>query len=177
MQVIKKSLEGLLEIIPTVYKDERGYFFETYNKQAFEAQGLPTHFVQDNQSFSKKGVVRGLHFQREPHAQGKLVRVVMGRVLDFAVDIRPNSPTFGQYEVVELDANRGNLFYLPEGFAHGFVVLEDSVFIYKCTNLYNKAAEGGIIWNDPTLNIDWQVTNPIVSSKDLDLPQFDQISF
>lgn len=177
MQVIKKSLEGLLEIIPTVYKDERGYFFETYNKQAFEAQGLPTHFVQDNQSFSKKGVVRGLHFQREPHAQGKLVRVVMGRVLDFAVDIRPNSPTFGQYEVVELDANRGNLFYLPEGFAHGFVALEDSVFIYKCTNLYNKAAEGGIIWNDPTLNIDWQVTNPIVSSKDLDLPQFDQISF
>lgn len=177
MQVIKKSLEGLLEIIPTVYKDERGYFFETYNKQVFEAQGLPTHFVQDNQSFSKKGVVRGLHFQREPHAQGKLVRVVMGRVLDFAVDIRPNSPTFGQYEVVELDANRGNLFYLPEGFAHGFVALEDSVFIYKCTNLYNKAAEGGIIWNDPTLNIDWQVTNPIVSSKDLDLPQFDQISF
>lgn len=177
MQVIKKSLEGLLEIIPTVYKDERGYFFETYNKQAFEAHGLPTHFVQDNQSFSKKGVVRGLHFQREPHAQGKLVRVVMGRVLDFAVDIRPNSPTFGQYEAVELDANRGNLFYVPEGFAHGFVALEDSIFIYKCTNLYNKAAEGGILWNDPTLNIDWQVTNPIVSSKDLELPQFDQISF
>ncbi|MBB3840681.1 dTDP-4-dehydrorhamnose 3,5-epimerase [Runella defluvii] len=177
MQVIKKSLEGLLEIIPTVYKDERGYFFETYNKQAFEAHGLPTHFVQDNQSFSKKGVVRGLHFQREPHAQGKLVRVVMGRVLDFAVDIRPNSPTFGQYEAVELDATRGNLFYVPEGFAHGFVALEDSVFIYKCTNLYNKAAEGGILWNDPTLNIDWQVTNPIVSPKDLELPQFDQISF
>lgn len=177
MQVIKKSLEGLLEIIPTVYKDERGYFFETYNKQAFEAHGLPTHFVQDNQSFSKKGVVRGLHFQREPHAQGKLVRVVMGRVLDFAVDIRPNSPTFGQYEAVELDATRGNLFYVPEGFAHGFVALEDSVFIYKCTNLYNKASEGGILWNDPTLNIDWQVTNPIVSSKDLELPQFDQISF
>lgn len=177
MQVIKKSLEGLLEIIPTVYKDERGYFFETYNKQAFEAHGLPTHFVQDNQSFSKKGVVRGLHFQREPHAQGKLVRVVMGRVLDFAVDIRPDSPTFGQYEVVELDATRGNLFYVPEGFAHGFVALEDSVFLYKCTNLYNKAAEGGIIWNDPTLNINWQVTNPIVSSKDLELPQFDQISF
>ncbi|HAK77219.1 MAG TPA: dTDP-4-dehydrorhamnose 3,5-epimerase [Runella sp.] len=177
MQVIKKSLEGLLEIIPTVYKDERGYFFETYNKQAFEAHGLPTHFVQDNQSFSKKGVVRGLHFQREPHAQGKLVRVVMGRVLDFAVDIRPNSPTFGQYEAVELDTTRGNLFYVPEGFAHGFVALEDSVFLYKCTNLYNKAAEGGILWNDPTLNIDWQVTNPIVSSKDLELPQFDQISF
>lgn len=177
MQVIKKSLEGLLEIIPTVYKDERGYFFETYNKQAFEAHGLPTHFVQDNQSFSKKGVVRGLHFQREPHAQGKLVRVVMGRVLDFAVDIRPNSPTFGQYEAVELDATRGNLFYVPEGFAHGFVALEDSVFLYKCTNLYNKAAEGGILWNDPTLNIDWQVTNPIVSPKDLELPQFDQISF
>jgi len=177
MQVIKKSLEGLIEIIPTVYKDERGYFFETYNKQAFEAHGIPTHFVQDNQSFSKKGVVRGLHFQRDPHAQGKLVRVVMGRVIDIAVDIRPNSPTFGQYEAVELDANLGNLFYLPEGFAHGFVALEDAIFIYKCTNLYNKASEGGIIWNDPTINIDWQIANPIISEKDLTLPRFDEISF
>ena len=177
MQVIKKSLQGLIEIIPTVYKDERGYFFETYNQQVFETHGLPTHFVQDNQSFSKKGVVRGLHFQREPFAQGKLVRVVMGRVIDSAVDIRPDSPTFGQYEAVELDAERGNLFYLPEGFAHGFVALEDSIFFYKCTNLYNKASEGGIIWDDPTIKIDWQISSPIVSEKDLLLPRFDQISF
>ena len=177
MQVIKKSLQGLVEIIPTVYKDERGYFFETYNQQVFETHGLPTHFVQDNQSFSKKGVVRGLHFQREPFAQGKLVRVVMGRVIDIAVDIRPDSPTFGQYEAVELDAERGNLFYLPEGFAHGFVALEDSIFFYKCTNLYNKASEGGIIWDDPTIKIDWQISSPIVSEKDLLLPRFDQISF
>ena len=172
MQVIKKSLEGLVEIIPTVYKDERGSFFETYNKQEFEAHGLPTHFVQDNQSFSKKGVVRGLHFQREPYAQGKLVRVIMGRVLDIAVDIRPDSPTFGQYEAIELEAECGNIFYLPEGFAHGFAALEDSIFIYKCTNLYHKASEGGKIWNDPDININWQVSNPIVSQKDLQLSTF-----
>ncbi len=172
MQVIKKSIEGLLEIIPTVYKDERGSFFETYNKQLFEANGLPTHFVQDNQSFSKKGVVRGLHFQRAPHAQGKLVRVITGRVIDIAVDIRPNSVTFGQYEAVELDSERNNMFYLPEGFAHGFVALEDSIFSYKCTNLYHRASEGGIIWNDPELNIDWHVSDPIVSEKDIQLPTF-----
>ncbi len=172
MQVIKKSIEGLIEIIPAVYKDERGSFFETFNKETFEAKGIPTHFVQDNQSFSKKGVVRGLHFQRAPFAQGKLVRVVSGRVLDVAVDIRPDSPTFGKYETVELSAELNNLFYVPEGFAHGFVALEDSIFIYKCTNVYNKASEGGIIWNDPDLNIDWQITNPIVSEKDLQLPTF-----
>lgn len=172
MQVIKKSIEGLLEIIPTVYKDERGSFLESYNRQLFEANNLPTHFVQDNQSFSIKGVVRGLHFQRAPHAQGKLVRVISGRVLDIAVDIRPDSPTFGQYEAVELDGIRNNMFYIPEGFAHGFAALEDSIFSYKCTNLYHKASEGGIIWNDPELNIDWQVANPIVSEKDVLLPTF-----
>ncbi|WP_428658211.1 dTDP-4-dehydrorhamnose 3,5-epimerase [Runella sp.] len=172
MQVIKKTIEGLLEIVPTVYKDERGSFLESYNQQLFEANNLPTHFVQDNQSFSIKGVVRGLHFQRSPHAQGKLVRVISGRVLDIAVDIRPDSPTFGQYEAVELDSKRNNMFYIPEGFAHGFAALEDSIFSYKCTNLYHKASEGGIIWNDPELNIDWQVSNPIVSEKDVLLPTF-----
>ena len=172
MQVIKKSIEGLVEIIPTVYKDERGSFFEAFNRKDFEAHGLPNVFVQDNQSFSKKGVIRGLHFQREPFAQGKLVRVSVGRVLDIAVDIRPDSPTFGQYEAVELDAEKGNMFYLPGGFAHGFAALEDSIFIYKCTNLYHKASEGGIIWNDADINIDWQVSNPIVSQKDLQLPTF-----
>ncbi|MEZ4905500.1 MAG: dTDP-4-dehydrorhamnose 3,5-epimerase [Spirosomataceae bacterium] len=172
MQVIKKSLEGLVEILPTVYKDERGSFFETFNRQDFEAAGLPKVFVQDNQSISKKGVVRGLHFQRAPYAQGKLVRVSVGKVLDIAVDIRPDSPTFGQYEAVELDAEKGNMFYLPEGFAHGFAALEDSIFIYKCTNLYHKASEGGIIWNDPDLQIGWQISEPIISPKDLQLPPF-----
>jgi len=172
MQVIKKSLEGLVEILPTVYKDERGSFFETFNRIDFEANGLPHVFVQHNQSISKKGVVRGLHFQRAPYAQGKLVRVSVGRVLDVAVDIRPSSPTFGQHEAVELDAERGNMLYVPEGFAHGFAALEDSIFIYKCTNLYHKASEGGIIWDDPDLQIDWRVSNPIVSSKDLELPSF-----
>lgn len=172
MQVIKKSIEGLMEIIPTVYKDERGSFFENYNRQLFEAHNLPTHFVQDNQSFSIKGVVRGLHFQRTPYAQGKLVRVITGKVLDIAVDIRPDSPTFGQYEAVELDGERNNMFYIPEGFAHGFAALEDSIFSYKCTNLYHKASEGGIIWNDTELNINWQVSNPVVSEKDVLLPSF-----
>jgi dTDP-4-dehydrorhamnose 3,5-epimerase len=166
MQVIKKSLEGLVEIIPTVYSDERGSFYESFNQQIFEAYGLPSHFVQDNQSFSVKGVLRGLHFQRAPFAQGKLVRIVTGRVLDIAVDIRPDSPTFGKHEIIELDAVRSNMLYLPEGFAHGFVALEDSIFSYKCTNLYNKESEGSIIWNDVDLNIDWQVSHPIVSGKD-----------
>ncbi len=173
MQVIHKSIEGLVEILPTVYRDERGLFFETFNKNLFQQHGLPTEFLQDNQSFSKKGVVRGLHFQKEPYAQGKLVRVIVGRVLDVAVDIRPDSPTFGKYEIVELDAVRNNLFYLPGGFAHGFVTLEDAIFCYKCTNVYNKASEGGILWNDPDLNIDWQVQNPIVSEKDVVLPTFE----
>lgn len=172
MQVIKKSLEGLVEILPTVYKDERGSFFETFNRRDFEAHGLPNVFVQDNQSISKKGVIRGLHFQRAPYAQGKLVRASVGRVLDIAVDIRPDSPTFGQYEAVELDAEKGNMFYIPEGFAHGFAALEDAIFIYKCTNLYHKAAEGGIIWNDPNIQIDWRISNPIISPKDLELPPF-----
>ena len=173
MQVIHKSIEGLVEIIPTVYTDERGLFFETFHKNIFHQNGLPTEFLQDNQSFSKKGVVRGLHFQNEPFAQGKLVRVIVGRVLDIAVDIRPDSPTFGKHEVVELDAQKNNLFYVPGGFAHGFVALEDTIFYYKCTNVYNKAAERGIFWNDPALNIDWQITNPIVSEKDQQLPMLE----
>ncbi len=172
MQVIKKNIEGLLEIIPAVYTDERGSFFESFNKNVFEKFGLPSHFVQDNQSFSKKGVVRGLHFQKEPFAQGKLVRVVVGRVLDVAVDIRPDSPTYGQHEVVELRADIQNSFYVPPGFAHGFVALEDAIFSYKCTNMYDKASEGGILWNDPDLAIDWQISDTIVSEKDQLLPLF-----
>lgn len=166
MQIRETSISGLLELIPRVFEDERGYFFESYNKDLFASLGLPMEFVQDNQSFSVKGVLRGLHMQKEPFAQGKLVRVITGQVLDVAVDLREDSPTFGQYETFLLDARIANMAYIPEGFAHGFVALEDSIFSYKCTNVYNKASESGIIWNDPDLNIDWNVANPIVSDKD-----------
>jgi dTDP-4-dehydrorhamnose 3,5-epimerase len=172
MQIRETSIAGLVEIFPRVFEDERGMFFESYNEQVFLKLGLPTHFVQDNQSFSKKGVVRGLHFQNAPFAQGKLVRVISGRVLDVAVDIRPDSPTFGKHEIFELRSDINNIAYIPEGFAHGFVALEDSVFSYKCTNVYDKASESGILWSDPDLGIDWGVENPIVSEKDIILPTF-----
>lgn len=175
MQVRQTSIEGLIELIPRVFEDERGHFLETYNKLLFEKLGLPMEFVQDNQSFSVKGVLRGLHFQSDPHAQGKLVRVITGQVLDVAVDIREDSPTFGQYETFLLDAKLGNMAWIPAGFAHGFVTLEESIFSYKCTNVYNKQAEGGLIWNDPDINIDWGVSNPLVSEKDLLLPSFRSI--
>ncbi|GAA4456087.1 dTDP-4-dehydrorhamnose 3,5-epimerase [Nibrella saemangeumensis] len=170
MQVRQTSLEGLIELIPRVFEDERGSFFESYNKPLFASLGLSMEFVQDNQSFSTKGVLRGLHFQREPYAQGKLVRVIAGQVLDVAVDLREDSPTFGQHEAFLLDAKINNMVYIPEGFAHGFVALEDSIFSYKCTNVYNKTAESGLIWNDPDLNIDWGIDSPIVSEKDQILP-------
>jgi dTDP-4-dehydrorhamnose 3,5-epimerase len=170
MQIRETSIKGLVEITPRVFEDERGLFFESYNEGLFRKLGLPTNFVQDNQSFSIKGVVRGLHFQKAPFAQGKLVRVISGRVLDVAVDIRPESPTFGKHEVFELRADLNNMAYVPEGFAHGFVALEDSVFSYKCTNVYNKESESGLLWNDPELGIDWGIDNPIVSEKDVILP-------
>jgi dTDP-4-dehydrorhamnose 3,5-epimerase len=172
MQIRETKIAGLVEIFPRVFSDDRGVFFESFNKQAFEKHGLPVDFVQDNQSFSKKGVVRGLHFQKAPYAQGKLVRVISGRVLDVAVDIRPGSPTFGKYEIFELRSDINNFAYVPEGFAHGFVALEDTIFSYKCTNIYNKESESGILWNDPDLGIDWGVTDPIVSEKDEILPTF-----
>lgn len=172
MKVRQTSINGLVELFPSIFEDERGFFFESYNDSVFEKLGLPTGFVQDNQSFSVKGVLRGLHFQNAPHAQGKLVRVISGKVLDVAVDLRKNSPTFGKYETFLLDGKLHNIAYIPEGFAHGFVALEDSIFSYKCTNGYNKASESGLIWNDPDLNIDWGVSNPIVSSKDQILPTF-----
>jgi dTDP-4-dehydrorhamnose 3,5-epimerase len=172
MQIRETSIAGLVEIFPRVFEDDRGMFFESYNEALFKSLGLPTNFVQDNQSFSKKGVVRGLHFQNAPFAQGKLVRVISGKVLDVAVDIRPESPTFGKYELFLLRSDINNMAYVPEGFAHGFVALEDSVFSYKCTNLYSKESESGILWNDPDLGIDWGIDNPIVSEKDLILPTF-----
>ncbi|MBA4849163.1 dTDP-4-dehydrorhamnose 3,5-epimerase [Emticicia sp. BO119] len=175
MEFRKTSIEGLIEIFPRIFGDERGYFLESYHKQAFSDNGIPFDFVQDNQSLSSAGVLRGLHFQREPHAQGKLVRVIIGKALDVAVDLRPGSPTFGKHEKFLLDAKTQNMVFIPAGFAHGFLALEQCLFTYKCTNFYNKASEGGIIWNDPDLAIDWGIENPNISQKDLELPRFNDI--
>lgn len=175
MEFRKTSIEGLIEVLPRIFGDERGYFLESYHKQAFADNGIPFEFVQDNQSLSSAGVLRGLHFQSEPHAQGKLVRVIIGKALDVAVDLRPGSPTFGKHEKFLLDSKTQNMVYIPAGFAHGFLALEQCLFTYKCTNFYNKASEGGIIWNDPDLGIDWGIENPNISQKDLELPQFKDI--
>lgn len=164
------AIAGLVEISPRIFEDDRGFFFESYQRKLFHDNGIPVDFVQDNQSFSKKGVLRGLHFQKSPFAQGKLVRVIIGKALDVAVDLRENSPTFGQHELFVLDSSTHNMVYVPEGFAHGFLALEDTILQYKCTNLYNKATEGGLIWNDPQLNIQWGIENPLVSEKDAMLP-------
>ena len=166
------SIEGLIEIYPRIFEDERGHFFESYQLETFTKNGIPFEFVQDNQSFSSAGVLRGLHYQNKPFAQGKLVRVILGKAIDVAVDLRPDSPTFGKYEKFLLDATLQNMVYIPEGFGHGFAALENCVFTYKCTNVYNKASESGIIWNDPDLAIDWEIKMPNVSQKDLELPTF-----
>ncbi len=172
MEFKTTKLEGVIEMQPRVFNDERGYFFESFNSPLFKQNGILEDFIQDNQSFSKKGVVRGLHFQNEPFAQGKLVRVLKGAVLDVVVDIRPNSPTFGKWESFLLTEENRKMVYLPAGFAHGFSTLEDAIFSYKCTNVYHKESEGGIIYNDSDLAIDWQVDNPIVSEKDMELLTF-----
>ena len=173
MEFIKHRLSGVIECIPTKYHDERGFFYESYNQKRFAANGIPEDFVQDNYSFSTKGVLRGLHFQHNPSGQGKLVRVMTGKALDVVVDLRKDSPTFGQHEKFILDADKGNMLYVPIGFAHGFIALEETIFVYKCTNFWNKEAESGIRWNDPQLGIEWGVENPIVSDKDQILPDFD----
>lgn len=176
MEITRFNIEGPVLIQPRIFEDERGYFFESYNESAFITAGINARFVQDNQSCSHKNVLRGLHFQNPPFAQGKLVRVVRGRVLDVAVDIRKDSPTFGEHLIVELSGENQSMFWIPEGFAHGFISLEDdTLFLYKCTQVYNKASEGGILWNDPDLKINWSVNAPIVSSKDQELPQFNQL--
>ncbi|AMO42203.1 MULTISPECIES: dTDP-4-dehydrorhamnose 3,5-epimerase [Acinetobacter] len=175
MKVETTKIEGLLILHPSVFGDDRGWFMESFNQQRF-AQALedlnlpvPT-FVQDNHSLSQKGVLRGLHYQNAPYGQGKLVRVVQGRVWDVAVDIRPDSKTYGEWIGVELSAENKTMFWIPEGFAHGFISLEDNTqFLYKTTNYYNKESEGAIIWNDPTLAIDWplaEVDEVLVSDKD-----------
>ncbi|RYU94949.1 dTDP-4-dehydrorhamnose 3,5-epimerase [Emticicia agri] len=175
MEFRQTSIEGLIEIFPRIFGDERGYFLESYHKKAFADNGIPFDFVQDNQSLSSSGVLRGLHFQTDPHAQGKLVRVIMGKALDVAVDLRPGSPTFGKHEKFLLDATTQNMVYIPAGFAHGFLALEQCLFTYKCTNFYDKSSEGGIIWNDPELAIDWGIEQPNISQKDLELPRFRDI--
>lgn len=177
MEIVKTPIEGLLVIKPDVFADNRGYFFETYNEEKFRQLGLRTDFVQDNESCSSKGVVRGLHFQAPPFAQAKLIRVVRGSVLDFALDIRRGSPTYGRYFSVKLDDIEKNMFFIPEGFAHGFLTLEDNtVFSYKCTALYNKQSERGLLWNDKKLNIDWTIAEPILSDKDKLWGKFDEFT-
>lgn len=167
MQVIPTEFEGLYIIQPKCFEDERGYFFESYNENEFKKSGLNLNFVQDNQSLSQKGVLRGMHFQNPPYAQGKLVRVIKGAVLDVVIDIRKNSKTFGRHFSLELNEQNKTMLYIPEGFAHGFLTLQDkTIFFYKCTNFYNKASEDCILWNDPALNINWGISNPLVSEKD-----------
>jgi dTDP-4-dehydrorhamnose 3,5-epimerase len=174
MRVEHTPLKDCFIVHEKVNGDARGYFIETYNSRDFKAAtGLDIEFVQDNQSRSSKGVLRGLHMQRGAAAQAKLVRVLEGSVLDVAVDLRKGSPSFGQHHAIELTADNNKQFYVPAGFAHGFETLADNtIFQYKCTNLYNKASEGGILWNDPDLNIKWQTNTPIISTKDQELPTF-----
>ena len=167
MDIIKTDIEGLLIIKPKVFEDNRGYFFESWNKEVFESKGIKNEFLQDNQSLSHSGVLRGLHFQNPPYEQGKLVRVIKGSVMDVAVDIRKNSPTYGEHMTVYLSGDNKKMFWIPPGFAHGFVTLEDNtIFSYKCTNIYNKESEGTLMWNDEDLKIDWHTNTPIVSDKD-----------
>lgn len=174
MNVIPTKLSGCFVLEPKIIHDARGYFMESFNERTFaEAIGMKVHFVQDNQSYSTKGVLRGLHYQCGEHAQAKLVRVLHGEVLDIAVDIRPESETYGQYVAEILSGENQRQLFIPRGFAHGFLVLsETATFFYKCDNFYNKEAEGGILYNDATLNIEWQLSDKelLVSEKDMFLP-------
>ena len=173
MPFIKTPIRDLLVFEPKVFEDSRGYFFEAYNEQTFSKEGVNIKFVQDNQSRSSYGVVRGLHYQMTPYAQTKLVRVLEGVIIDVAVDIREGSPTFGQVYAIELSAENKKQLLIPSGFAHGFsVISETAIVLYKCDQFYHKESEGGIIYNDPTLNIDWQLPADkiLVSEKDLALP-------
>lgn len=178
MNFIPTKIEGCFIIEPKIINDERGYFMESFNENTFQkGVGQSVHFVQDNQSFSTKGVLRGLHYQTGVHAQAKLVRVLSGEVLDVVVDIRPGSVTYGQYVSVLLSSENQKQFFIPRGFAHGFLVLsETATFFYKCDNFYNKESEGGVIYNDPDINIDWQfpMNQLLKSEKDLILPTLDK---
>lgn len=177
VEVKEIDIQGPLVIQPRVFFDERGYFFESYNKQLFEKLGIDVAFLQDNQSLSQKGAVRGLHFQVPPFAQGKLVRVIQGAVYDVIVDVRKGSPTYGEHFGIELSAENFTMLWIPPGFAHGFSTLKDqTIFQYKCTKVYNKESEGGVLWNDATLGIDWKVDSPILSPKDQELPKLAELN-
>lgn len=179
MEVVKTNIEGVVIIEPKLFKDNRGYFFESFNEKEFKEKVADINFVQDNESKSSYGVLRGIHFQAPPFAQSKLVRVVKGKVLDVAVDLRKDSPTFGQWTSVILSARNHKQFFLPQGMGHAFVVLtKTAVFQYKCDNFYNKESEGAIIWNDKTLNIDWGVQEKdiILSEKDKHHPTLEEFN-
>lgn len=177
MEAINRALNGIVIVKPRIFADDRGYFFESYNRNTMEKMGIVGEFTQDNQSLSQKGVVRGLHFQAPPHSQGKLVRVIQGRVLDVAVDIRKGSPTYGQHFASELSADNQLQMWIPPGFAHGFATLEDNtIFSYKCTDTYHPECEGGLLWNDPDLDINWRVDHPTLSAKDTILPTLQEFN-
>ena len=180
MNVIKTKIEGVVIIEPRVFRDDRGYFFESFSQQRFNELVAPVTFVQDNESRSTYGVLRGLHFQKPPYAQSKLVRVVKGVVLDVAVDLRKDSPTFGQYEQVLLSKDNKRQFFIPQGLAHGFVVLSpEAVFQYKCDNYYAPQAEGSVRWDDPQININWQLPlgDILLSEKDKKAPLLAELTF
>ena len=175
MTVKETGIQGLVEIFPNILKDSRGWFFESYKEELYKKHGIPTSFPQENMSYSTKGVLRGMHFQVAPFEQGKLVRVIKGKVLDVCVDLRKGSPTFGKVHYCELDGERQNSLMVPEGFAHGFVALEETIFQYRCTNIYNKPFESGIIWNDPDIGIEWPIKDPLISEKDRQLPTLKEL--
>lgn len=180
MNIIETNIEGVIIIEPRLFEDERGYFFESFNQKEFQEKVCKTTFIQDNESKSSYGVIRGLHFQKPPFAQSKLVRVVKGSVLDVAVDIRKESPTFGQHVAVELTEDNHRQFFIPRGFAHGFSVLsKEVIFQYKCDNFYAPQSEGAIAWDDPDLGIDWQISidEILLSEKDKSHPKLAEIIF
>jgi dTDP-4-dehydrorhamnose 3,5-epimerase len=177
MEIYKTKIQGLLVIQPKVYEDDRGYFLEWFREDILKTYGVDLKFVQDNESKSQKNVLRGLHFQNPPFAQGKLVRVIKGAVLDVSVDIRKNSETYGEWFSRELSGKNKTMIWMPPGFAHGFLTLEDdTIFQYKCTGYYNKDSEDNIRWNDPDLNINWDINDPILSAKDKTAPLFHEFN-
>lgn len=177
MEITSTPLQGLMIIQPNIFKDDRGYFFESYNKKVFEDASLDLNFVQDNQSLSEKDTLRGLHFQLSPYKQGKLVSVIRGAAQDVVVDIRKNSPTYGKHFSIILNEDNKTCLWVPIGFAHGFLALEDNTILsYKCTEFYNQESEGGIIWNDESLNIKWLCENPKLSKKDKLQQQFKNLN-
>jgi dTDP-4-dehydrorhamnose 3,5-epimerase len=176
MEIYNTRFKGLIIIQPKVFEDERGYFLEWFREDILKSYGINAKFVQDNEAKSQKNVLRGLHFQNPPFEQGKLIRVVRGSVLDVAVDIRKSSETYGQWFSREISDKNKSLLWIPPGFAHGYLTLEENtIFQYKCTGYYNKDSEDSIRWNDPVLNIDWEINNPIVSEKDRNAPLFNEL--